>query len=201
MAAYKKRPNDLGPRWFSSMKAAFCLFPASAGHGRPRAGRLCCDARDIGTRYRPFRRSACRPDAGAWRSTRGSTATRTSNPPRLSSSSGSSSSTCGVRWSFCGTTAPNTRAKLSGLSWKDTRAWRSSVSRVMRPSSTRTNTFGTILSAPWPTAPRPILGTSRASCIRRFNGSGNRRSFCGLASTLPAFLGGGDRIHYLFKSQ
>lgn len=57
LAAYKKRPNSLGPTWSFSTKAAF-FWPRPSGEpGLPGAGRRSCAAQATGPRSRPSRLS------------------------------------------------------------------------------------------------------------------------------------------------
>jgi hypothetical protein len=63
VAAYKKRRNDLGPIWFSSMKAAFFSFRPADGHGH-RQGRHLSFNTTIDTTASPlWRPSVSQPSA------------------------------------------------------------------------------------------------------------------------------------------
>lgn len=142
VAAYKKKPKDLGPISSSSTRAGSSCFPTSVGPGPLRDRRRSCAVPDTGRRYRPSRPWRCRRAAGAWRFTPGSIPRRTSIRSWRPSSWDTCSKRSGGMLCFFGTAATSTRGRPSGSSSASIRACTPSGSRAILMSIERVEDRG-----------------------------------------------------------
>ena len=202
VAAYKKKPNDLGPISSSSTKAGSSSSRTSVGPGRRGAKRRFCAVPATGRSSRRSRPWWFRRAAGAWRSmpafTPGRTSTRYSRP----SSWATCSKPCVATLCFCGTAAANIRDCLSATSSGGICACIRSTSLAMPPSSIRRSGSGSWSRDPWPTArPRTFMNLRPSSTVRS-SGCGNPKNCSGPASTPLSSHGNDERLfHYLCKGQ
>lgn len=183
MAAYKKKPKNLGPIWYSSMRAAFFSSPTSFAPGPPGDRLLACVAPDAGPRFRPSLPSAFLPAGGASPSTPDSIAIRISDLRKWPGSSGNCSNICAAPWSCSGIGGRRTKGLQPKSFCTDTIACTRTFSLAMLRSSTPMSSSGIISSEPWPTARLMIRLISSGSFIRRFKDCGSPRSCSGPAST------------------
>src|SRR5918996_2853733 len=69
VASYKKKPKNLVPIWFSSMKAAFCSFPTYAELGHQKERHLCTTTLISAVKFPPSVRFLFLPSESIWPST------------------------------------------------------------------------------------------------------------------------------------
>src|SRR3989304_10083278 len=169
MAAYKKRRNDLGPTWFSSMKAAFCSFRPADGRGG-RQGRPLSFITTTGTTvFPPWPPSVSRPSANTWGCISGSSSTTFNRPmwPRLSRHS---YDTCLVHSSCCGTMDPSTKDPSSPDCRGTIPDFTLNHSPAMRPNLIQPNKSGMTSRATPPTVCFGISSTSGSNSMTMHGG-------------------------------
>src|SRR3989338_528167 len=192
VAAYKKKPKDLGAISSFSTRAGSSCFPTSVGPGHLKDRRRFCVVPDTGRRFRLSRPWLYRRTAGGWHSTPVSTPRRTSIPSWPPNSWDTCSKRCGDLSCFFGIAAISTRGRRSGSSSASIRACTPSGSRDILPSSTRRSGFGSCSKSPWPIVRQRICATSRAEFIVPSRGFASPRSCSGPASMLPICHGQDD---------
>ena len=141
VAAYKKKPEDLGPISCFSTKAGFSSSQTSARPGRRSVRPQSSGTATGGIGFLLFLRSPCPPRGSASGFT--SDFTRpTSRAWKLSDSCVTSSGTCGGRSCFCGMEAPSTSASSSRSFCADTSGSMCIGFRLTPQRSTRTSSSG-----------------------------------------------------------
>ena len=201
LAAYKKKPEDLGAISSSSMRAASSSSPTSARPGR-RLGRLRSLSTAIDAIGFPLSPASPCPHPG-----NGSACTSVSTPAtspawRLSGFCATFCGICVARWCSFGTAARFTGASLSAISSTNISGFMFIVFPPTLQNSIRMSSSGPRQSTLSPMARRRTLPRSERNYAVLSTEFAGRKNCCGPASTLPISPGLAPRyIHYFYESQ
>ena len=201
VAGVKKKPEDLGPIWYSSTKADSSSSLTCARPGRRSAIPPSSNTATRGSGFLPS------PPSPFPRRASGLDFTFASIPPtsrglRSSASCVTSSGTCADRWCCSGMAAPSTGAQSSRSSFANTSGSMCIDFQPMPQSLIPMSLCGPKPKALWPMVRPKILSSLDADSVAPCIESETLRGSFGLAFTLRRFLGP-ERlyIHYLCESQ
>lgn len=201
MASHKKKPQNLVPIWFSSMKAAFCSSPMCDAHGRPKGRHRIFITGSSKTGSLPLAPSAFLLNTGTWGSTF-SFARVTSLTEMSNDSYNTSYDTFVGQSSCCGIADLSTAIIPSSRSLIDRRDCTMSSSPRMHQNLTRPNTSGIEQILPFPTVLPTIVCNSIADCTPLQRNSDPHRKLFGHVFTRLSYLGQTDlSFLYLCETQ
>ena len=188
MASHKKKPQNLVPIWFSSMKAAFCSSPMCDAHGRPKGRHRIFITGSSKTGSPPLAPSAFLLSTGTW----GSTFSFARVTSLTGMSNGFYNTFCDTfvgRSSCCGIAEPSTASIPFSLFLIDTRDFITSFFQRMHLNSTRPNMSGIDQTLPFPIVYPTIAHSSTVDCILLTPNSDPHRNPFGHAFTLLSYPG------------
>ena len=189
LASYKKRPVGLEPTWYSWMRAGFRSSPTFKKLGLEKEKLRELPLPDAGQKSLPFRPSLSRPSETDWDSMLDSIPTKTSEPDRSSSFSGTLVGIFGGQSSFFGTEALSTVPSSFANSLKDMFDFKPFIFPAMRLSLIPTNSFGQTSSVASPTVSPEISSIFGNSLVGRSKDFGILNAFSDRAFTLQNYRG------------
>ena len=200
MAPDKKKPKNLGPISFSSMKVGSCLSLTSNAPGPLRAALLSFIISTDKIVSPPSTPLVCLPKEGEWPCTSDCTP-KISQAWRSVVSSGISFDISPARSSFCGTGERSTATTRSRPCSFATPGFMRSPSQLMPQSSTPQSMSGPRQTLLYPMVHPKIWHSSEAGFAALRPGYENPKSSSGHASLLANCLGRNECFHYLCKVQ
>ena len=188
MASYKKKPKNLVPIWFSSMKAAFCSFPTCAELGHQKERHLCITILISAVKFPPSVRFLFLPSGSIWPSTCNSMK-EMSTAWTLKLSSAICSSIYKVTLFSYGTIPPYIGVSWLRNTYKNIQDFWLKSSLAMRQNLIPLNSFGHKLIANFRIHLRKMCDNLKPCSLNLLKGCLNHKSSYGPVSMLLIYPG------------
>lgn len=188
VASYKKKPKNLMPTWFSSMKAAFCSFPTCAELGHQKEKHRCITTLIGEVKFPPSVRFLFLPSGSIWPSTCNSMK-EMSRVWTLKLSSAICSSIYQVTLFSYGTIPPYIGVSWLRNTYKNIQDFWLKSSLAMRQNLIPLSSFGHKLIMNFLIPPQKMCDNLKPCSLNLLKGCLNHKSFYGPVSMLLTCLG------------